>query len=132
MTPPASEKSRLNDSLVLCSEVPLTLCWRNNSGMAWQGTRVRAQTGSMIRVQPGMVILKEARPVQFGLIGSGDILGVTVGQAWSIEMKDDVGRQTTGQQNFQRAFERAGGLYTVSRSPADSRAFVEAIRRGEG
>lgn len=129
---PPSEKSLLNASLVEVTAVPFTLAWRNNTGQAWQGKGGRVKPGIVIVTEPGMVVLRAASPINYGLVGSGDILGVTAGLAWSIEMKAEMGRQSEQQRAFEAAWGRAGGRYVVSRSPADSRAFVEAIRRGEG
>lgn len=124
-----SEKKIQNDSLIAVTAVPDTMAWRNNTGMAWQGEEVRCGVGQTIVVQRGMKILRDARPVQFGLLGSGDIMGVTAGYAWALEIKDENGRQADSQVKFQRAFERAGGKYRLVRSADYAVSFVEAIRR---
>jgi hypothetical protein len=105
-----SEKRILNEGLVLVSALPGVMAWRNNSGQAWQANRVERRPG-------GVVILYEARPVQFGLPGSGDILGCAPGFAFALEAKTDTGRQSEQQKKFQAAFERAGGRYGLFRSP---------------
>lgn len=120
----ASEKKILNDSLIAVSALADTMAWRNNTGMAWQGEELRAGVGQTIVVQRGMKILKDARPVTFGLLGSGDIMGVTNGQAWALEIKDANGRQADSQMKFQRAFELAGGSYKLVRSADDAMTFV--------
>lgn len=124
-----SEKRILNESLVAVSALPDVLAWRNNTGQAWQGTHYRAATGQKITVQPGMVILMDARPIAFGLPGSADILGVRRGRGFGIECKTPTGRQSEQQQKFQAAFERAGGLYGIARSPAEA---VRIITGGGG
>lgn len=128
MTGP-SEKKILNDSLIEVTAIPDTMAWRNNTGMAWQGEEVRCGVGQTIVVQRGMKILRDARPVQFGLLGSGDIMGVTKGQAWALEIKDANGRQQDSQIKFQRAFELAGGKYRLVRSADFAVSFIEGILR---
>lgn len=122
-----SEKKILNDSLIAVSAVPDTMAWRNNTGMAWQGEELRAGIGQTIVVQRGMKILKDARPVTFGLLGSGDIMGVTNGQAWAIEIKDANGMQAESQRKFQRAFQLAGGRYQLARSAEAAEAFIRRL-----
>jgi hypothetical protein len=119
-----SEKKILNDSLIAVTALPDTMAWRNNTGMAWQGEEIRCGVGQTLVVQRGMKILRDARPVQFGLLGSGDIMGVTNGQAWALEIKDAKGRQADSQMKFQRAFELAGGKYKLVRSADDAMTFV--------
>lgn len=120
----SSEKRILNESLVAITALPDVLAWRNNSGQAWQGSQYRAATGQRIVVQPGMVILMDARPISFGLAGSADILGVCRGRGFGIETKTPTGRQSDQQRKFQAAFERAGGLYGVARSPDEAVAIL--------
>lgn len=128
---PPSEKKLLNDSLVECSKFPLTMCWRHNTGMAWQGQRLQARVGQFVQVEPNMVILRNGHPITFGLPGSGDIIGVTDGIFWALEIKAESGRLEKSQPKFAAAFQRCGGRYIVSRSAVESRAFVESVRRGE-
>lgn len=123
---PRSEKAILNDTLVALSAMPETMVWRNNSGSAWQGQRIEVRPGQMLRMEPGMVILREARPVTFGLPGSSDIIGVSGGMAIAPEVKTAGGRLSDPQRRFAAAFERAGGLHLVVRDPA---AAVAEIRR---
>ena len=123
----SSEKAILNDSLVAVSALPGTMAWRNNTGTAWQGEPVRAGIGTMIRVEAGMMILRQARPITFGLPGSGDIMGLTNGRAWALEIKDQHGQQRDTQKKFQAAFELAGGFYGLSRSVDFSRKLIEGL-----
>ncbi|HEV2080053.1 MAG TPA: hypothetical protein VGR19_09205 [Allosphingosinicella sp.] len=112
----ASEKRILNEALIAVSALPDVMAWRNNTGMAWQSNeRMKVGVGSMVRVTPGMVILLEARPVSFGLPGSGDIMGLQRGRAFAIETKTSSGRQSEQQRKFEAAFRRAGGLYGLAR-----------------
>jgi hypothetical protein len=127
----SSEKSIMNLGLVATSSVPETMCWRNNTGVAWQGARIQAGAGSKITVQPGMVILADSRPIRFGLVGSGDVLGVTSGMAWAHEYKSASGAQREDQLKFERAFTRAGGAYRLIRSAADAEAHIREILGGK-
>lgn len=111
-----SEKSVLNETLVAVSALPEALVWRNNTGQAWQGERVHARTGSSVTVLPGMTILRNARPISFGLSGSSDIIGAIQGRPVAIETKTQRGRQSDDQQIFETCWKRAGGLYVLARS----------------
>lgn len=122
-----SEKSILNETLVAVTALPETMAWRNNTGSAWQGKRVTGSVGTLVMLEPGMVILREARPVTFGLPGSPDIIGVRRQRAIGAEIKSDDGVQADLQIRFQRAWEKAGGLYVLARS-ADE--VVEVLIRG--
>lgn len=112
-----SEKSILNEALVLLSALPETLVWRNNTGMAWQGTQRPVRAGQMVRIERGMVLLTDARAITFGLPGSADILGVSGGRAIGIETKALGGKQREQQKRFEEAFARAGGLYGLAYTP---------------
>lgn len=115
-----SEKAILNDTLVDVSALPRTIAWRNNTGQAWQGERLKFYPGTSIPVPPGIVVLKDARTVNFGLPGSPDILGATCGKPLGIEVKDQDGRQSGIQRNFQAAWEKAGGIYLLVRSAREA------------
>ncbi len=84
--------------LLSIGRIPGMLAWRNNSGA------LPDKTGRLIR---------------YGLIGSPDILACFRGQFIGIEVKSAAGKQREAQINFQRAFEKAGGLYVVARSVDD-------------
>lgn len=120
-----SEKRILNEGLVRLWELPGVFAWRNNTGTAWQSNRVERKPG-------GVVILYDARPVKFGLPGSGDILGIVDGRAFSLEAKTDSGRQSEQQQKFQAAFERAGGRYGLFRSADEAVEHLRGWRGGFG
>lgn len=121
-----SEQAILNDTLVALSEEPDTLIWRHNTGQAWQGQRIERSIGSRIEVEPGMVILRNARPISFGLPGSPDIIGVSDGYAIGPEIKKRSGRQAQIQKNFQQRWQACGGIYLLSRSPEQA---VADLRR---
>lgn len=115
-----SEKAVQNEALVAVSQLPKTMAWRNNTGMAWQGTQRPLKIGQPLVVQRGMVVLFDARPITFGLPGSGDLLGVSDERAFAIEMKALGGKQREQQLKFQRAFEAAGGLYGIAHSAEEA------------
>lgn len=115
-----SEKAIMNDTLVELSAMPQTLVKRANTGMAWQGKEIKVGIGSKITVTRDMVILQEARRVRFGTLGQADIDGVHKGIAIQVESKTQTGRQSDEQVKFQRAWERAGGVYVVARSAEEA------------
>jgi len=84
---------------------PLGVFWRQNAG------RVRSDRGAW---------------VQLGPPGISDIVGLIEGRSVFVEVKVPGGKQRTGQAAFQRAVEKAGGLYLVARSPEEALAMLEA------
>lgn len=120
-----SEKRVLAETLIELSAMPDTLLWRNNTGQAWQGRRAEGRVGSTVRIEPGMVILRNARPVRFGLEGSGDIIGVTRCRPVAVETKTESGTQRQAQVMFERAWVRCGGIYILARSAAEARDKIE-------
>lgn len=122
-----SEQLILQETLIAVTAEPGTMAWRNNTGQAWQGERISRAPGVMIQVERGMCILRNARPISFGLPGSPDIIGVRDGRGFGLEMKSLTGVLRETQPKFARAWQRAGGLYGVPRS------VEEALRilRGE-
>lgn len=123
----ASEKAVLNDTLIAITALPKMMAWRNNTGQAWQGQRISRAPGAVVRIERGMVILKDARPISFGLPGSPDIIGVYDGRGFGLELKSITGRLEETQPLFAAAWQKAGGLYGIPRS------VEEALRilRGE-
>lgn len=111
-----SEKSILNETLVAVSSLPGTCVWQNNTGQAWLGRRVQFYPGTEIPVPPGTVVLTGARPVNYGLVGSGDAIGAFQGRPLAIETKALLGRQRPEQRNFEVAWKKAGGIYILGRS----------------
>ena len=86
--------------------------WRNNVGMAWQGR--------MTRLANGDVLLRNPRPVHFGLAeGSSDLIGFVVengiARFAAVECKHK-SQTSPAQQNFIRVIEHFGGLAGVARS----------------
>lgn len=115
-----SERRVLAETLVALSAMPQTLIWRHNTGQGWQGRRVEGKPGSTVRLEHGMVILRNARPVKFGLEGSADIIGAHAGRPLAVEMKAENGRQRESQILFERAWVRVGGIYILARSAEEA------------
>lgn len=101
--------------------------WRNNTGQAWQGkrfglkrgTRVVDEMGRSIVIEPGDILIKGARPVNFGLAGSGDIAGIIAPHGIMIYIETKYGRykQTEQQKRFAKMIQDMGGIYIVARDP---------------
>lgn len=125
---PLSEKAILNAALMAGSAEPDTLIYRNQTSTYWIGQRMRLRLGSTIRVTADMVILQNARPVNAGCPGSGDIMGVSGGVAISGEAKTATGSLEVTQLRFRDAWTKAGGAYILFRSPEE---FVAGIRRAK-
>ena len=67
--------------------------------------------------------------MRFGLPGMADIGSILNGKAIEIECKTTKGKQSPEQKNWQKAVERAKGIYILTRSVDDCLAQVElAIR----
>ena len=83
--------------LVVITGLSGGMFWRNNTGAGF------------IR----------GRWIEFGCVGSGDILGCYRGRGVAIECKSSTGRHRGKQRDFQAAWEAAGGLYILARSVDD-------------
>jgi len=102
--------------------------WRNNTGSAWMGKAIRLKAGQTFKAAEGDMLIKGARPVKFGLPGSGDIVGVKeifitpemagtkIGQFVSLEIKTPKGIQSDQQLKFQKMVRRLGGKCEVARN----------------
>jgi hypothetical protein len=123
--PMTSERRILAETLCAVTAMPETMARRNNTGQAWQGRRVEGRVGSAVRLEPGMVILRNARPVRFGLEGSGDIIGATHRRPLAVETKTDSGAQRDVQIMFERAWVKAGGIYILARSAEEACEKIE-------
>lgn len=66
------------------------------------------------------------RYIKYGHPGSGDILGVVKGWPVAIEGKSKRGVQSDAQKEFQRNFEKHGGIYILAKRQDDA---LEPIRR---
>lgn len=123
-----SEKAIQNEILVAVSQLPDTLVWRNNTGQAWQGQRLNLPVGKEFEMLPGMVVLAEARPVDFGCPGSPDIVGTYRGRALGIEVKAVGGYQSKIQKRFELRWTQTGALYGCAKSTQDALAMLDTSR----
>ena len=115
-----SEKVIMNKILVAVSSLPRSLVKRANAGMGYVGRKLFLPVGSTITIEPNMVVLADARPIKFGVPGQGDIEGAVDGFPVSLEVKTLTGQQRQYQKNYQAAWEKAGGIYIVARSPEEA------------
>lgn len=67
------------------------------------------------------------RTVKVAAVGVGDILGAYRGRPVAIETKTVDGRLRKTQKLFRAAWESAGGIYLIARSPEEALAALEAI-----
>lgn len=128
--------------------------WRNNTGSV-SGIVARIERALLDKLPKGLhrivssVLAPFRRGVDFGLVGSADILGIrkidvvvssgydvvlcsdgranverpddhdVIGQFLAVEVKSDTGRQSEAQRNFQSMVEAFGGLYILARDVSD-------------
>ncbi len=123
-----SEKAIQNEILVAVSRQPGVLMWRNNTGTAWQGQRLNIPVGQKFEMLPGMVVLMEARPVDFGCPGSPDLVGSANGRAIGIEVKAERGYQSGIQKRFEAAWSATGALYGCAKSTQQALELVDRSR----
>lgn len=122
-----SESETLKKTMLKIGCLDWLRIWRNNTGLAWNGTRVQLQAGQTVRdnygrtfkVGSGDILIKNAHPVKFGLVGSGDIAGIIApsGKALYIETKYGKYKQTPEQKNFAAMIKQMGGIYIEVRDP---------------
>lgn len=95
--------------------------WRSNTGSAVPIETVKRAI-QFIRsgnISEGIRIL-QSRVVTFGVPGQADLTGILPGGTrLEIETKNQFGRQSEAQQNFQAMISRFGGKYILARSVDD-------------
>jgi hypothetical protein len=84
---------------------PRGIFWRQNAG------RIRSDRGAWVSLGPP---------------GIADIVGVIDGRGVFVEVKTKTGKQREAQRKFQKAIEKAGGIYILARSPEEAIEKVEA------
>ena len=89
-------------------KMPGGLYWRNSIGVARDGKRF----------------------IRFGVKGSADIMGITHGVSWHMEVKRPGGKQTEEQLEWQADVEEAGAIYRVVTSVEEAQALIAEIRAG--
>ncbi len=71
---------------------------------------------------------RKGRPIRFGLVGSGDILGITRGGIFlALEIKTGQARQTEKQRAFEEMILKYCGIYRLIRTIADVDRLIETI-----
>ena len=106
--------------------------FRNNVGLAW--------TGDVTRISPTEILIKNARPIKFGLcVGSSDCigftplvisekhLGKTIAVFSAIETKSKNGRTSREQVNFVNYVKSQGGYAAVVRSLQEAAEAVDRV-----
>lgn len=103
-----AETDLMNRILVaLCQAFPSrSVWWRQNAG------RVRTDKGAWVSLGPP---------------GIADLMGTLDGRAVAVEVKQPAGKQREAQRNFQKAWEQAGGVYVVARSPEAAVSALQAL-----
>lgn len=128
----ADEQSLLKAILIKASSIHNRL-FRNNTGSAWGGKLVlRATKTTTATLNKGDIVLRNARPIKFGLcVGSSDLIGWTrveisenmVGQTVAIFTACEVKAGSTKTTKLQSAFIEAvninGGIGFVAKSEDD-------------
>lgn len=139
-----TETDILKRIMLTVGALPQVRIWRNNSGQAWSGAEiihlpVRTRfliNGKSFLTETGDILIRQAHPVNFGLKGSGDLLGIIgpSGKLLVIEVKTETGRQSTQQKNFEKMIKDLGGIYILARSEKDAleRLRKEGIYYGAG
>ena len=130
------EKSLLNDIQLLASSLGHRL-FRNNNGLAY--------SGQVLRLKNGDILIKNPRPIKYGLgVGSGDLFGGTqitvtpnmVGHkilvVTNYEAKTKNTKTTQEQNAFHEMIKSLGGISIIDRFRGDSiegNTFCESINQ---
>lgn len=101
-----AETGIMRDILVALSQLPESLWWRQNTGV--------------FRSFDGREIIRQ------GIPGMADIGGMIGGLAVQVEVKTPTGKLSKEQIRWQRAVEKAGGVFICGRSPAGVLASLTA------
>lgn len=79
-----------------------------------------------MRINSGKVQTAEGRWLQLAPPGTADILGTVDGRSVAMKCNAARGAQRETQKRWQAAFERAGGVYIISRDPGTVCAALSA------
>lgn len=80
-----------------------------------------------MRINSGKVKTEDGRWVQLAPPGTADIIGTIDGRSVAVECKAARGAQRESQKRWQEAFEKAGGVYVISRN---AETVVDAVEKG--
>lgn len=101
-----AETGIMREILCALSQLPESLWWRQNTGV--------------FRSFDGREIIRQ------GIPGMADIGGMIGGLAVQVEVKTPTGKLSKEQVRWQRAVERAGGIFICARSPTGVLASLTA------
>jgi hypothetical protein len=126
-----SEKTLFNHFSLLFTKLQGRL-FRNNTGQAWQGETFRLKNGDLL--------IKNPRPVHFGLTkGSGDAigfyplkinhshLGKTLPIFTSLEFKTPKGKPTAEQINWHKTIISNNGISMIVKTPMSEDEFKSEL-----
>lgn len=120
--------------------------FRNNVGLGWSGQAVKVTGANLltVRLQPGDVVLRNARPVKYGLMtGSGDgigwstvtitpeMVGRKIAVFTSAETKSTTGRVKKEQETWRKNVASAGGIAAIIRKPGELTEAVDDFIAGK-
>ena len=94
------EQDILPAVLVDITALPDTIAWRANSGL------LRSPDGK--------------RRIRANIPGCGDVIGCRKSKGFAIETKTLTGTQRKTQENFEKRWVAAGGIYIVARSASEA------------
>jgi hypothetical protein len=134
-----SEKTLINEIQLRLSALGARL-FRNNVGQAWQGRVQKFTRPKTVTVGPNDVLLRNARPVRFGLCtGSSDtigwrpvvitpeMVGQTVAVFMALEVKTKGVATTKEQQSFIQAVNKSGGIAAVVTSVNEAAEIIGGV-----
>lgn len=128
-----------NQCMMRLSALDNSLFYRQNTGTAWQGSgkprnfqrgaHLVYPNGKAVYLPSGGVVLLDARPISFGINGSGDCLGCWEGLPIQVEFKRDAKQKLrTDQERFAKAWRQAGGIYLRLDSLEQCEEEIEHLR----
>ena len=122
-----AESETLKKIMLKLGAKPWLKIWRNNTGQAWNGVRISLKKGSrvtdsqgrVLTIQSDDILIRNAHPVKFGLVGSGDVAGIISPSGICIYIETKYGRykQTEQRKLFAKMIQDMGGIYIVARDP---------------
>jgi hypothetical protein len=114
-----------NPALLATGKHPDVLCWRQQVGLfrAYDDPRRVVKVGQAGMADSGMIVPVTITP---------DMVGQTIGVAVQPEFKvPKGGRQKGDQKTWQKAVERAAGVYRLIRSADEMHQLIADVRSGK-
>lgn len=97
-----AQESEIQNTILAYLKYRRVFHWRQNSG------------AGMMKQGAGM------RFIRFGINGAPDIFAIKDGIIYGLEIKSKIGVQNPNQKEFQKEFEKAGGVYSLVRCIEDA------------